>query len=166
MLQFNQGFIHLSYVLFVYNYLGHLCTHYPSLIRQRDGLFYLQIYTRCLLCLTPIYKNFVVDGRKIIPVNIIEWLSPRALALWSMDDGSLTESGFYLNTLSYTLGEHVLLQKALQIKFNIETSIHRYGTKYKLYIKAKSMNHFRSIVLPYFSLALSLYTLFTMTKES
>ena len=164
MLQFNQGFIHLSYVLFVYNYLGHLCTHYPSLIRQRDGLFYLQIYTRCLLCLTPIYKNFVVDGRKIIPVNIIEWLSPRALAFWSMDDGSLTESGFYLNTLSYTLGEHVLLQKALQIKFNIETSIHRYGTKSKLSIKAKSMNHFRSIVLPYFSLALSLYTLVTMTK--
>ena len=67
MIQFNQGFVHLSYVLFVYNYLAPLCTHYPSLIRQRDGLFYLQIYTRCLLCLTPIYENFVVNGCKIIP---------------------------------------------------------------------------------------------------
>nr|YP_010170392.1 LAGLIDADG homing endonuclease [Phanerochaete carnosa]QRZ60374.1 LAGLIDADG homing endonuclease [Phanerochaete carnosa] len=81
----------------------------------------------------------------------IEWLSPRALAFWSMDDGSLSESGFYLNTLSYTLDEHVLLQKALQVKFNIETNIHKHGTKYKLYIKAKSMNQFRSIVLPYFA---------------
>lgn len=152
MIQFNQGFVHLSYVLFVYNYLAPLCTHYPSLVRlarssqRRDGLFYLQIYTRCLFCLTPIYKNFVVDGRKVIPENITDWLSPRALAFWSMDDGSLSESGFYLNTLSYTLDEHVLLQKALKVKFNIETNIHKHGTKYKLYIKAKSMNRFRTIV--------------------
>ena len=34
MIQFNQGFVHLSYVLFVYNYLAPLCTHYPSLIRR------------------------------------------------------------------------------------------------------------------------------------
>ena len=80
-----------------------------------------------------------------------------------MDDGSLTESGFYLNTLSYTLGEHVLLQKALQIKFNIETSIHRYGTKYKLYIKAKSLNNFRNLVLPYFSDSF-LYKLYAKPK--
>ena len=63
MIQFNQGFVHLSYVLFVYNYLAPLCTHYPSLVRlarssqRRDGLFYLQIYTRCLICLTPIYTS-------------------------------------------------------------------------------------------------------------
>lgn len=150
MIQFNQGFIHLPYVLFVYNYLAPLCTHYPSLIRQRDGLFYLQIYTRCLLCLTPIYENFVVNGRKIIPENIVEWLSPRALAFWSMDDGSLSESGFYLNTLSYTLDEHIIIQKALKTKFNLDTSVHKHGNKYKLYIKAKSMNQFRSIVLPYY----------------
>ena len=66
-----------------------------------------------------------------------------------MDDGSLSESGFYFNTLSYTLDEHIILQKALQIKFKLETSIHKHGNKYKLYIRAKSMNQFRSIVLPY-----------------
>ena len=103
MIQFNQGFLHLPYVLFVFNYLSPtnyttllFCTHYPSLIvRQRDGLFYLQIYTRCLLCLTPIYNNFIVNGRKIIPVNIAQWLSPRALAfflrLFVCEAGSLSE---------------------------------------------------------------------------
>lgn len=43
----------------------------------------------------PIYENFMVNGCKIIPENIVEWLSPRALAFWSMDGGfaSLSESG-------------------------------------------------------------------------
>ena len=150
MIQFNQGFVHLPYVLFLFNFLSTLCTHYPSLIRQRDGLFSLQIYTRCLSCLVPIFELFVVNGHKIIPENIADFLSPRALAFWSMDDGSLAGSGFYLNTLSYTYAEHIILQKALLNKFNLETNIHKHGDKYKLYIKAKSMNHFRSIVFPYF----------------
>ena len=150
MVQFNQGFIHLSYVLFLFNFLAPLCTHYPSLIRQRDGLYSLQIYTRCLLCLSPIYNTFMVNGHKIIPQNIEELLSPRALAFWSMDDGSLAGSGFYLNTQSYSYDEHIMLQNALLNKFNLQTSIHKHGDKYKLYIRAKSMDNFRSIVRPYF----------------
>ena len=150
MVQFNQGFIHLSYVLFLFNFLAPLCTHYPSLIRQRDGLYSLQIYTRCLLCLSPIYNTFMVNGHKIIPQNIEELLSPRALAFWSMDDGSLAGSGFYLNTQSYSYDEHIMLQNSLLNKFNLQTSIHKHGDKYKLYIRAKSMDNFRSIVRPYF----------------
>ena len=60
------------------------------------------------------------------------------------------ESGFYLNTLSYSLQEHIILQKALKLKFDLETNIHRHDNKYKLYIKAESMNKFREIVLPFF----------------
>ena len=44
----------------------------------------------------------MVDGVKKIPYNIHDLLSPRALAFWAMVDGSLSESGFYLNTLSYS----------------------------------------------------------------
>ena len=47
------------------------------------------------------------------------------------------ESGFYLNTLSYSLQEHIILQKALKLKFDLETNIHRHDNKYKLYIKAE-----------------------------
>jgi hypothetical protein len=80
MIQFNQGFIHLIYILFVFKYLNPLCAHYPSLIRQRDGLFYLQLNTRCLMCLTPFYDLFVVEGKKTIPNNIADFLTPRSLA--------------------------------------------------------------------------------------
>ena len=91
----------------------------------------------------------MIDGVKKIPYNIHDLLSPRALAFWAMVDGSLSESGFYLNTLSYSLQEHIILQKALQDKFDLKTNIHRHGAKYKIYIRAKSMVKFRSLVSPY-----------------
>jgi LAGLIDADG DNA endonuclease family len=67
-----------------------------------------------------------------------------------MDDGSISESGFYFNTHSYSIEEHIILQKILNSKFNLETNVHKHGNKYKLYIRAKSMPIFRFIVYPYF----------------
>jgi hypothetical protein len=92
---------------------------------------------------------FIVNGKKTISFYIINRISPRSLAFWAMDDGSLSESGFYFNTLSYSFEEHIILQKILSFKFNLETNIHKHGNKYKIYIKAKSMPIFRFIVLPY-----------------
>lgn len=58
MIQFNQGFVHLPYILFLFQFLAPICTHYPSLIQRKDGTFYLQFYSRCLAALTPIYDLF------------------------------------------------------------------------------------------------------------
>ena len=150
MIQFNQGFKHLPYILFLFQFIFPLCTHYPSLIQHRDGTFYLQIYTRCLLCLNNIFDLFIVNGVKTIPANIAEFLTPRCLAFWAMDDGSASESGFYLNTHSYTLNEQIILQNALKSKFNLDTKIHKHGHHFKLYIKASSMQTFQKLVYPYF----------------
>jgi NADH-ubiquinone oxidoreductase chain 4L len=150
LIQFNQGFVHLPYVLFLMQKLAPLCTHYPLLIQSRDASFSLKIYTRCLLSLNPIFDLFIVNGKKTISPNIVNSISARSLAFWAMDDGSLSESCFYFNTLSYSIEEHLILQKKLKSKFNLETSVHKHGNKYKLYIKAKSMPIFRFIVYPYF----------------
>jgi len=139
LIQFNQGYLHLQYILHVSYKLSSLCTHFPLLILSRDGSFSLKLSTRCLLCLNPMYDLFIKNKKKTISPELINWLSPRSLAYWAMDDGSLSESGFYFNTMSYTLEEHILLQKILKYNFNLETSIHKHKNKYKLYIKAKSM---------------------------
>nr|UEV87057.1 hypothetical protein [Grifola frondosa] len=155
MIQYNQGFVHLPYVLFLFQYLTPLCTHYPSLVQRRDGTFYLQFYSRCLLALNQIYDLFVINGVKTIPNNIADYLNAQSLAFWCMDDGSKSESGFYLNTHSYSFEEQIILLpngvRALNIKFGIETSIHKHENKYKLYVKAKSMPTLRYLVLPYFT---------------
>uniref|UniRef100_UPI002237B00A LAGLIDADG endonuclease n=1 Tax=Ramaria cf. rubripermanens TaxID=2016387 RepID=UPI002237B00A len=154
LIQFNQGFIHLPYVLFFNAKFSsppfRVCTHYPLLIQARDGSFSLKLYTRCLLSLNPIFDLFIVNGKKTISPNLVNSISSRSLAFWAMDDGSLSESGFYFYTLSYSIEEHLILHKILNSKFNLETNFHKHGNKYKLYIRSKSMPIFRFIVYPYF----------------
>ena len=118
------------------------------------------------MTLNSIYDLFVrpptqrIDGVKTIPSNIADILTAQSLAFWCMDDGSIypsgteKESGFYLNTHSYSFNEQIVLQNALKYKFNIDTNIHKHENIYKLYIKAKSMPTLRYYVLPYFSFLL------------
>jgi hypothetical protein len=79
-IQFNQGFIHLPYILFLFQKLCSLCVHYPSLVKRGDGSFYLKFNTRGLACLKPVFNLFISNKIKIIPKNISEYLTPRSLA--------------------------------------------------------------------------------------
>ena len=49
------------------------------------------------------YKNLFYnsDNLKIVPSNISQILSPRGLAYWIMDDGSLQNKGLHLNTYGF-----------------------------------------------------------------
>jgi hypothetical protein len=52
---------------------------------------------------------FYVNGVKIVPLNIGDLLTPRALAYWFMYDGYRDLSGFVLCPDSFTLAEVLLL---------------------------------------------------------
>lgn len=92
----------------------------------------------------------VVKGVKTIPSNIADYLTPLGLAFWCMDDGSISESGFYLNTHGYSFDEQIILQNALKSKFDIDANIHKHDDQFKLYIIASSMPTLRHYVSPYF----------------
>ena len=67
-------------------------------------------------------KQFYKDKKKVIPKLIHRWLTPRALAYWYMDDGSIksTQSkGVLLNTHSFSHAEVQLLCNVLTKKFNL-----------------------------------------------
>lgn len=49
--------------------------------------------TRLLPCITILYDMFMVDGRKSIPVDIYNYLSPVAIAYWIMSDGARNGRG-------------------------------------------------------------------------
>ena len=58
------------------------------------------------------------NKKKIIPLNIADLLTPRALAFLIMDDGSkISSNKNALHTRSYTYREVLLLQQALFSKF-------------------------------------------------
>lgn len=86
--------------------------------------------------LTDFYKRFYKSGKKIVPLNIAEDLSPLALAVWIMDDGSLNNNRIDISTYSFTLSEVNLLIEALKLKYNLIGQYYRDRDKgYRMYFK-------------------------------
>lgn len=49
------------------------------------------------------YSAFYKDGKKVVPDCIEEWLTPRGLAYWFMDDGGKHNNGYKLCTHAFSL---------------------------------------------------------------
>jgi len=80
-----------------------------------------------------------------VPQEIREFLTPRALAIWFMDDGSLHNTfGAKLATQGFTKEECLFLKDLLTELYNLKVSINKTGTvnQYSLYIWKESMPKF------------------------
>ncbi len=95
-------------------------------------------------------------GEKVVPKIIKKLLTPKALAIWFMDDGSIKSrrhKGFILHTLGFKKRDVKKLQEALKEKFGLETRIHRQKkykkTKWRLYIPGREREKFLKIIKPY-----------------
>lgn len=70
--------------------------------------------------------SFPVKFVKVVPKQIEEWLTPRGLAFWYMDDGSIKSKEHklvYLNTQAYTVEECDFLCKILINKFKLKAQV-------------------------------------------
>lgn len=73
-----------------------------------------------------------------------------------MDDGSIgqssktkTKTGLHLNTYGFTSSDVLLLEKVLNLKFNLKTSIHKHNSGNRIYIWEESMTTLRELVREY-----------------
>lgn len=91
------------------------------------------------------------NGKKIIPLTIKEYLSPFALAIWFMDDGSKLGKGAKIATNGYELSELKSIIIILKEKYNLEASYHKGAVNkgHTIYIRKKSMPIFVDLVKPY-----------------
>ena len=101
-------------------------------------------------------QQFYVNRKKIIPKMIGKLLDPLSIAIWFMDDGSWKSKKhktFIIHTLGFTKSDLELVQKVLETKFKIKTSLHRQKEKYwRLYINSESAKDFENIIRPYTSI--------------
>ena len=68
-----------------------------------------------------------------------------------MDDSYKHGSGLSICTDSYSEQEILILVNVLNNKFNIDCNMmNRKIDQYRIYVKVKSLNHLRNLVLPYF----------------
>ena len=99
------------------------------------------------------YREMFYDlnRKKVIPNNIIDLLTSRGLAFWTMDDGSRQGSGFHISVYGFTNSDVDKLMFTLQDKFNLKCSIHyNKDNKPRIYIFKESMETLISLVKPYF----------------
>jgi hypothetical protein len=106
--------------------------------------------TLALPCFNEFYKSFYLEGKKIVPNNISEFITPVSLAYWIMDDGSFTGSGIKLHTNAFTIEELKVLIEALNMNFSFKASINvsnRDKAQYTLYISKNQLQLVRDLVI-------------------
>jgi len=95
---------------------------------------------------------------KIVPANIADYLTPRALAYLFMDDGALKwvtkSNGMRICTEGFTISDTVLIQEAIEKNFNIKTSLTKKDLKdgsprRRITIGEEASGQFREIIQPY-----------------
>lgn len=124
------------------------------LVELNEIKYYYRFRTFTFTSFDWIYDSFYPKGsRKVIPNFIDIYLSPLALAVWMMDDGtSYKNKGFKFSTNSFTLKEIHFLASVLKTKYNLNSTIHKSGlnNQYNIYIPKSSLKDLIKIVSPHF----------------
>nr|YP_010987477.1 hypothetical protein UYM18_pgp097 [Hydrocytium acuminatum]WOR09522.1 hypothetical protein [Hydrocytium acuminatum] len=92
-------------------------------------------------------------GQKIIKSEFVDlYLTPRAIAVWLMDDGNRHRNTVRFNTNCFSKAEVQCLADVLSRKFALDCSLHcknrNNKTEYLLYIKTYSYPNLRELVFP------------------
>lgn len=98
-----------------------------------------------------IHNIFYKDKKKIINKKIFRFLTPYALAVWFMDDGSSNGAALRISSNSFTYKEHLILQRFFVMKYKIKPTIikdKRCDSHYLSFIKKDSIK-LRNIIKPY-----------------
>jgi hypothetical protein len=146
-LRFQQGSVHEEYIFYLYELFKSYCLSAPKFYSQKPDTRTGEIYTKIsfntlsLPCFNTIYNLFYLDGKKMMPSNIFDLLTPLGLAYFLCDDGSFCkkDSSIVLCTESFSLREVQLLQEVLENKFKIKCALNARGNGFRVRIPKKGL---------------------------
>jgi len=153
---FTQSLIREEYFNFVYDVFKPYCSAPPfpkqSFSKLVGAFNNLNFNTMTLPCFNFYQELFYKDGKKIVPINIIEFLTPISLSTWIMDDGTFTKrkQTLILCTDGFTELEIELLLTALRDKWELKCRKERAGKHYRIVIVKSSMDKVRTMVSKHF----------------
>jgi len=154
---FKQGLVHKDYLFHLFDLFQNFCSSVPKTcnpaVDGRTGKVYPFVYfkTYSLFCFTELYELFyTASGKKLVPLNIGELLTPIGLAYWIADDGCFCKSSqrVILCTESFTLKEVNLLMEALNNKWNLESYKVSKGSGYRIIVPRRSLSILQSLLGP------------------
>ena len=146
-----------NYLMHLFELYKPLITNYPKIIirkpDKRTGKIYESIAVRTskFSCFNEYHNLFYKDKIKIVAKNIAKLLTPRGLAYWIMDDGSLSKyNQTILHTRAFEKDHVILLQNALKKIFNLNSRIEeKEKNQWVIFIPVKQKVPLKTIVMPY-----------------
>jgi len=145
LLEINHCAAQKDYVDWKYDRLRRLVATPPKARATNGGRIAYRFVTLSLPCLTPYHTAFYATGRKVVPE--LE-LSPLALAVWFMDDGSRSRSSVYLNTQQFVRQDQERLIHALTA-LGVKSTLNRDKSYERIRIRTKSIGRFVSLIAPH-----------------
>lgn len=97
-------------------------------------------------------QQFYAGGKKSVPKLIDHWLTPRGLAYWFMDDGSIKSKeskAIILNTQGFYRTDIERLTGVLQTLFGLSAQLRNQKEGCQIYISGGSYERFVELVEPY-----------------
>lgn len=146
LLEINHSIHQQSYVDWKYQLLANLVGTPPREKQGNGGRIAYRFTTLSCPELTPIFRSFYRDGGKHIP--LIE-LTPLALAVWVMDDGSRSRSALYLNTQQFDIDCQVLLLSLLWEQWGIEATLNRDRSYSRIRVRTGSTGRLARAIEPH-----------------
>lgn len=142
----------------------------PLHYQTNRGYPYWRFVTQCHTILTELRACFYEGNRKVIPINITElFTSPKALAVWFMDDGTCDkrQGSIKFETQCFSEAELERLCTALEKNFGLRTCIHRSSKRnaHWLYMLVRQARSFVQIVEPYMAPVMRYKLPFPVTTE-
>lgn len=153
-LKFQQSLVHEDYLLHLYELFKTYSSQAPKIIHlspdKRTGKVYSRIhfFTYSLPCFNELRDLFYLDGKKIVPENIGDLLTPLGLAYWICDDGCWDRNTVRLATDGFTLEEVNLLTKVLNDKFGLKCGVIKSGNNRTIRISTKSVPQLQNLLTP------------------
>lgn len=157
-ISFYQEDTHLKYIYYLHSILSAAgyCSNNIPIARERLGSKgkvrkVCRLHTWTYTSFNFIREQWYIENRKCVPNNIDKYLTPLALAIWIMDDGTKSSKGLKFSTNSFTYDECLLLTNVLYNNFNIKATVQSAGAKdqYVVYVWKESMSILYNIVQPY-----------------
>ncbi len=153
-LRVHHGEKQKEYVFWKYQILENLVVRKPreiSWVNPKRNLHEVSWYfhTKSLENFGILHDYFYRNNTKILPPNIFDLLTPKAMAVWFMDDGSNTKRSFTLNTHGFSKEEQLCIATFLRDTYEITATVIKDRDKFKLAIGRYDYTTFANIIRPF-----------------
>lgn len=143
-----------AYVFWKYGILKNFVSQKPREIiwdnpkrNLRETSWYF--HTRSSQAFGIIHGYFYHNGLKTLPEHIGQFINPKALAIWFMDDGSNNGNNCTISTHSFSLEEQKRISRIFKEKFEITARMVKDRTKFKIALGVREYQKFIRIIQPH-----------------